>query len=116
MNRSSSSVDCRTLGGVNQAIVSPAGQDACLDHFFLACYKQIEEVERMVHSRELGSGEIKAASALLEACSNRTLFICFRQDPLTNLERSRLLDILLSCRDLQFRLRVRACPESLCSA
>ena len=53
----------------------------------------------------LEAGEVRAAKDFLEECSNRTLAVCLRAEQLTNVERSRLLDILLSCGDLQLMLR-----------
>jgi hypothetical protein len=96
--------DCKADSCANSAVIGPAGQGVCLDHFFESCYQQLDKLEPMIRGRSLGATEVEAARAFLEECSNRTLVICFRNESLTNLERSRLLDILLWCRDLQLRL------------
>ena len=96
--------DCKACGCANSAVLVLAGQDVCLDHFFTDCYEQLVKFESMVRSRSLDAAEVKAVHAFLEECSNRALFICFRNERLTNLERSRLLELLLSCGDLQLLL------------
>ena len=97
--------DCKVFGCTNSAVVGPGGQDACLEHFFSNCYEHLERLESLALRISLDPAEVEDACAVLEDCSNRTLFVCFRDQSLTNLERSRLLEILLSCRDLQYRLR-----------
>jgi hypothetical protein len=110
-NAASMNADCKALGCANSAVVGPAGQDVCLEHFFSDCYEELEKLEPLVGSRWLAAAEVDAVSAVLEECSRRAIFICFRNEPLSNLDRSRLLEILLSCRDIQFRLRCRAVSE-----
>jgi hypothetical protein len=103
--------DCKASGCANSAVVGPAGQNVCLEHFFSNCYEELEKLEPLVRGRWLAATEVDAFSAVLEECSRRAIFICFRNEPLSNLDRSRLLEILLSCRDIQFRLRSRTLSE-----
>jgi hypothetical protein len=103
--------DCKVPGCTNSAVVGANGQDTCLEHFFSSCYEQLEKLESAALRLSLDPVEVQAARSLLEDYSNGTLFICFHDQSLTNLERSRLLEILLSCRDLQNRLTNR---PSLC--
>lgn len=98
---------CKAFGCGNPAVVGPAGQDVCLEHFFTSCYEQLEKIEPLVGSRLVDAAEAQDFCAILEECSERTVSICFRNEPLTNLERSRLLEILLSCRDLQLKITKR---------
>jgi hypothetical protein len=58
----------------------------------------------MVRGRSLEGAEILSADAFLKECSNLVLLICLRFENLSNLERSRLLNILLLSGDLQLRL------------
>lgn len=111
MNTASRNTDCKAFGCANSAVVGPPGRDVCLEHFFSNSYEQLEKLEPLVQSRWLAMTEVEAVSAVLEECSRRAIFICFRNEPLSNLDRSRLLEILLSCRDIQFRLRSRALSE-----
>ena len=99
---------CKALGCANPAVVGHAGQDVCLEHFFSSCYDQLEKIESLALNRSVDPVEAESVRGVLEEYSKRAIFICFRNEPLTNLERSRLLEILLSCRDLQLRLTHRA--------
>lgn len=107
MDKSIGKIECNASGCVNSAVVVITGRDVCLDHFFASCYEQLDVLEPKIRSRSLEPSSIHAAKHFLEECSNRALLISLQYQHLTNLERSRLLEILLSCGDLQ-RLLHRA--------
>ena len=96
--------ECRTGYCAESAVISLAGQDLCLDHFLACCYERLDRLEPMIRSRSLEETERLAARVFLEECSNRVLMVCLRHQRLTNMERSRLLNILLLSGDLQLRL------------
>jgi hypothetical protein len=108
----SENAGCKTFGCANPAVVGPTEHGVCLEHFFSKCYEQLEKLECLVRSRSLDESEVTEIGSVLEECSKRAIFICFRNEPLTNLERSRLLEILLSCRDVQFQLSNRTLSRS----
>lgn len=91
---------CKAGSCAKPAVISLAARELCLDHFFFSCYERLDKLEPMVRNRP-DAAEIPAIRGLLEECSNRTLLVCLRHEHLTNLDRSRLLDILLLCGDLQ---------------
>lgn len=93
--------NCRAGECARPAVVSLAGRELCLDHFFANCYERLDMLEPMARSRSLDSAQLPAIRGLLDECSNRTLLVCLRHESLTNLDRSRLLEILLLCGDLQ---------------
>ena len=93
--------NCKAGECARPAVVSLAGRELCLDHFFTSCYERLDMLEPMARSRALDSAQLPAIRGLLDECSSRTLLVCLRHEPLTNLDRSRLLDILLLCGDLQ---------------
>lgn len=106
MDKTTVSTDCNTSGCEKTAAIVLAGQDLCLDHFFASCYEQLDKLEtRLRHGGTLDTAEASNARFFLEECSNRVLFVSMRSETLNNLERSRLLEILLSCGDLQRQLR-----------
>ena len=92
---------CKAGSCAKPAVISLAARKLCLDHFFFSCYERLDTLEPMVRSRALEAAEVQAIRGLLEECSNRTLLVCLRHECLTNLDRSRLLEILLLCGDLQ---------------
>jgi hypothetical protein len=104
MDTTSVGTDCNTSGCENSAAIALAGQNLCLDHFFARCYEQLDKLEPKVRRGLLESTETYDACAFLEECSNRVLIVSLRNEFLSNLERSRLLEILLSCGDLQRHL------------
>lgn len=105
-------VACKTRGCANSAVIAFLGRDFCLDHFFSSCYERLDLLEPMIRARALDVVEVEAARAFLQECSHRALFISLRHAPLTNLDRSRLLEILLSCGDLELLLRKPGLPHS----
>ena len=104
VNVGSGNSECRTSHCAESAVITLAGQDLCLDHFLACCYERLDRLEPMVRSRSLEAAEILAAGAFLKECSNLSLLICLRHEHLSNLDRSRLLNILLLSGDLQLRL------------
>jgi len=100
--------ECKVSCCERSAVIDLAGQDLCLDHFLARCYERLDKLEPMVCSPSLEVAENQAAGAFLEECSRRTLLICLRHEYLSNLERSRLLSILLLTGHLQLQLRKSA--------
>jgi len=81
-----------------------AGRGFCLEHFLKACYERLDSIEPFVRRLHIDAQEALRLCTLLQECANQTLLVCLRHEPLNNLERSRLLEILLQCSDLQVRL------------
>ena|SRR5208283_3003857 len=96
-----------------QAIVVLGQKPLCLNHFILRCYEWLDDLDPMIRSRICAAPELARVQALVEECSNRTLLVSLRCEQLSNLDRSRLLDILLLSSDLLFILRLpRSEPET----
>ena len=80
-------------------------QALCLNHFLLRCYAQLEAVDpRGQRSREQRV-DLAAMRAFIEECSHKALEVSLQSENLTNLERARLLDILLWASELFLVLR-----------
>ena len=86
------------------AVVMPE-RELCLEHYFEWCYQQLEEMEGQVRRRAIDVAKDAELRAKIEECSNRTLAVSLQHEPLTNLDRSRLLDILLWSGDLLYLMR-----------
>ena len=95
---------CADSACSGQGIVILAGHDFCLEHFLAKCYERLDLIEPVVRSRHLDAQDALTARALLKECANQALLVCLRHQPTDNLQRSRLLDILLQCGDLQIWL------------
>ena len=80
-------------------------QALCLNHFVLRCYSQLEAVDPRGRKSREQRVDLAAMRAFIEECSQKTLEVCLQSENLSNLERARLLDILLWASDLFLVLR-----------
>ncbi len=68
----------------------------CLEHFFSRCYQALEGYDgRWDRSRAVQETERAQLRDFLEECSAQALNVGLRNENLNNLQRSRLLDVLL---------------------
>jgi hypothetical protein len=72
----------------------------CLDHFCSRSYEFLNRVEQRSQSDATWSLATADERVVAEECARRTLDVCMSKMLLNNLERARLLDILLWCGDL----------------
>jgi len=96
---------CAANNCVSDSVIVLSGQNLCLEHFLVKCYERLDWVESIARNHRLETDTAVKARQLLHECANQTLIVCLRQQPLNNLERSRLLEIMLQCSDLQVQLR-----------
>src|SRR5438105_9001583 len=80
-------------------------QVLCLNHFLLRCYAKLEMLDQRGQKSREERVDLAAMRAFIEECSRRALEISLQRDNLTNLERARLLDILLWASELFLVLR-----------
>lgn len=80
-------------------------QALCLNHFLLRCYAQLEAVDPRGQKSREQRVDLAVMRAFVEECSQKALEVCLRCRNLTNLERARLLDILLWASELFLVLR-----------
>jgi hypothetical protein len=87
------------------AVASLAQQDFCLNHFIDLCYENLQRIDP--RSQKTGRVNLDLASlrAFIEECSRRALDVALHCDDLDNLQRGRLLDILLWAGELFLLLR-----------
>jgi hypothetical protein len=93
--------ECCNRRGCARPVITTFGKEAlCLDHFCNRSYEFLNGADER--------GQLSTASNLptteqmqtADECARRTLDICMSKMLLNNLERARLLDILLWCGDL----------------
>jgi hypothetical protein len=90
----------------HSATATSLGEQAlCLNHFLLRCYAKLEAVDPRGQKSREERVDLAAMRAFIEECSRRALEISLRREDLTNLERARLLDILLWASELFLVLR-----------
>ena len=80
-------------------------QALCLNHFLLRCYAQLEAVDPRGQKSREQRVDLAAMRAFIEECSHKALEVSLRNENLSNLQRARLLDILLWASELFLVLR-----------
>ena len=97
-NCSDSACDCAAAASLDQ-------QALCLNHFLLRCYAKLETVDPRGQKSREERVDLASMRAFIEECSQKALEISLQREDLTNLERARLLDILLWASELFLVLR-----------
>ena len=77
----------------------------CLNHFLLRCYEELERLDPRGRKFSAEPVDIASMRAFIEECSRKALDISLHSQSLTNLQRGRLLDILLWAGELFLLLR-----------
>lgn len=95
---------CSRMDCSKQMVTALSEEELCFDHFCATCYELLESADGPAESRRGASGCAEVLGQLDE-CALRALEIALRQIELNNLERARLLDILLWSGDLISELR-----------
>ena len=96
---------CRETACRSAAATSLDQQDLCLNHFLLRCYAGLEAVDPRGQKSHEKRVDLAAMRAFIEECSHKALEVSLHSESLTNLERARLLDILLWASELFLVLR-----------
>jgi hypothetical protein len=105
LNMVSGKAKCQLESCTNSALISLESLGLCLEHFLSTCYERLDHLEPKIRRRTLEEPQVQTVYAFLEECSDRALLIALQQEHLTNLDRSRLLNILLLTRHLQLFLK-----------
>jgi hypothetical protein len=87
------------------SVASLNGQDLCLEHFLFSCYEKLEHLDPRGRSFSSQLVDLASMRAFIEDCSRKALDISLHSKNLNNLERGRLLDILLWAGELFLLLR-----------
>lgn len=97
--------NCSMDSCASSAITALDQQDLCLNHFLLRCYERLESLDP--RGRRFCAEPLDAAAmrAFIEECSRKALDVSLHSNNLSNLERGRLLDILLWAGELFLLLR-----------
>ena len=87
------------------AVASIARQDLCLDHFLSHCYDCLDALDVQRRVVRLGAVDLRLTKSFVEECSHQALNVSLRCRNISNLQRGRLLDILLWAGELFVLLR-----------
>ena len=97
--------NCRMGSCGCPAIATLDRQALCLNHFLSRCYEKLEGLDP--RGRKFSGEPVDLASmrAFVEECSRKALDVSLQSKNLSNLQRGRLLDILLWAGELFLLLR-----------
>ncbi len=88
------------------AVASLAQQDFCLNHFIDLCYENLQRIDPRSQKAGRLPLDLPSLRSFVEECSARTLHVALHSENISNLQRGRLLDILLWAGELFLLLRV----------
>jgi len=77
----------------------------CVNHFLTQCYERLELLDPRGRKFSADSLDLLSMRAFIEECSRKALDVSLQSRELTNLQRGRLLDILLWAGELFLLLR-----------
>lgn len=87
------------------AVASLAQQDFCLNHFIDLCYENLQRIDPRAQRIGRVPLDLPNLRAFIEECSRRALEVALHCQDIDNLQRGRLLDILLWAGELFLLLR-----------
>ena len=97
---------CTTIACAENGVAMLAGVALCMEHFFRECYEKLEGLDPSVRGKSREGAINDGVPKALEEVVKQALIVCLQHKNLSNLDRSRLLDILLWAGELQLVLRV----------
>jgi hypothetical protein len=97
--------NCKVGSCGSAAITSLDHQALCLNHFLQRCYQELERVDPRGRKFTAEPVDLAAMRAFIEECSHKALDVSLQSQNLSNLQRGRLLDILLWAGELFLLLR-----------
>ena len=107
---------CAVAGCPDASAAVLENQSLCLDHFILLCYESLAAYDgRRDFARRVQEPDRAQLRGFLEECSTQALSVSLRSEQLSNLQRSRLLDVLLWAGELSECLSASAARLGLSS-
>ena len=97
--------NCRMDSCGSAAITTLDRQALCLNHFLLRCYEKLEGLDPRGRKFSAEPVDLASMRAFVEECSRKALDVSLQSKKLSNLQRGRLLDILLWAGELFLLLR-----------
>ena len=91
---------CVRRGCSHPAATTLRAEALCLDHFCIRCYEILDAIESRRRPDSSHTAPNAAELLVAEECARRVLDISMTSKVLNNLERARLLDILLWSSDV----------------
>jgi hypothetical protein len=97
--------NCRMGSCGSAAITTLDRQALCLNHFLSRCYEKLESLDPRGRKFSAVAVDLVSMRAFVEECSRKALDVSLQAKSLSNLQRGRLLDILLWAGEVFLLLR-----------
>ena len=97
--------NCRMGSCSGAAVATLDHQALCLNHFLSRCYEKLEKLDPRGRKFSAEPVDLASMRAFIEECSRKALDASLQCQNLSNLQRGRLLDILLWAGELFLLLR-----------
>src|SRR5438309_6174426 len=97
--------NCRMGSCGGSAITALDHQALCLKHFLMCCYERLDGLDPRGRKFSAEPVDVVSMRAFIEECSRKALDVSLQSQNLSNLQRGRLLDILLWAGELFLLLR-----------
>jgi len=96
---------CNADNCATPAVTVLEGRSLCREHFITTCYDQIENYLRQMQGQGFREATAESLRSFLLSCTRQAIDLAQGLDDLENLERARLLDILMRASELARHLR-----------
>jgi hypothetical protein len=94
------------------AVTCLAQRELCLHHFLSRCYEDLDRFDRRTRGSDLDHSGSAMLKAFVEECTRRALEVSLQCQDLDNLQRGRLLDILLWAGELMPQTSAAVCSAA----
>jgi len=87
--------ECSLDSCQDPAVIHFAQRELCLHHFLFRCYEDLDRLDARTRGSQLDRSGAATLKGFVEECSQCALEVSLTCERLDNLQRARLLDILL---------------------
>jgi len=91
---------CLRSGCSEPGVATFGAGPLCSEHFLVACYEALERLDRGMALNARGATEVREAKRVADECARGVLEVSLNAAELSNLQKARLLDVLLWAGDI----------------
>jgi hypothetical protein len=91
---------CGRSGCSEPGVATFGAKTLCSDHFLVACYEVLERLDRGMGLSARAATEAREAKRVADECARGVLEVSLNAAELSNLQKARLLDVLLWAGDI----------------
>jgi len=107
---------CRFASCQEPGVTAIGDEDLCCDHFVLRCYEFLEQIDAERSKSCLDHKHLASLKSAVNSCLQGALEVSLRSETLNNLQKARLLDIMLWAGEFVHQTDAHFAPGSGISA